>query len=148
MVPLILVISCAVVAIITSAVVIVKQYNKTLRSKDWYDDLYLEFSPVECEHSKRIKFSDVDWKFNFTLRKEKTPFPKRKGIALVQRADIQRKLFCEECNKKRWFREANSPKEIMNMTFLRLTYMFIFLMALVVIAGSSMTVLEWTGVLG
>lgn len=136
-----IIIFCVVFLISLAALIktVSKKYKEALKKQDWYDDFYYEFESVGCPHTKRVKFSDTKWTFHFNPRKEVTT-SKRKGLITVSTTKVSYRLFCEECHKKRWFRETNSMKDRLNLNVMRLKYFLIFGAALFPLLAISLNV--------
>ena len=142
MVPIILIITAIIISLIYVLYLIRKLYRNELKRKGYFDDFYYEYESVECPHTKRIKFSDTNWKTHFTAKKEKSITVQR-GLTKVKVKRTLHRLFCDECGKKRWFKEANSMQEAISLTVIRVKYMLLLLIALVVLTNIFVTILNW-----
>ncbi|GKV56526.1 hypothetical protein NCCP2222_24730 [Sporosarcina sp. NCCP-2222] len=121
---LLIVIGILVVLLVTMIVFISKRYQKELRSADWYDEFQYEFESVDCPHKKAIKLSDTNWKFHFTMKKElRTTVNAGPASATVHKTRYH--FYCDECGKKRWFRQTNSVRDHKGLFQLRLKYLLI-----------------------
>ncbi|MGG0668716.1 hypothetical protein [Sporosarcina koreensis] len=140
-----LVIVLAVVVIVliaTTVIVTFRRYKNELLSQDWYDELYYKFQSSECPHEKRIKFSETDWKFHFSLKRERT-VTVQKGMVSKQIRQYHFRFFCEECGKQRWFEQSNPKTEINNLYSLRLKYLFLAGASILLILFITSKVFTW-----
>ncbi|QTD43219.1 hypothetical protein [Sporosarcina sp. Te-1] len=121
---LFIVIGLLIILFIVMIIFFSKRYQKELRSKDWYNEFQYEFQSVDCPHKKAIKLSDTNWKFHFTMKKEvKVTVNAGPASASVHRTRYR--FYCEECGKKRWFRQTNSVRDHKGLFYLRLKYLLI-----------------------
>lgn len=119
---LLIAVGILVVLFVTMIIFITKRYQKELRSADWYDEFQYEFESVDCPHKKAIKLSDTNWKFHFTMQKEQSATVKA-GPASVTVHKTRYRFYCDECGKKRWFRQTNSVRDHKGLFQLRLKYL-------------------------
>lgn len=116
------VIGVMLIIVITAIVLLNKRYKKELRSQDWYEEFQYEFRSADCSHDKQIKLTEIDWKFAFTMKREKNikveagPFSK----TIHQ---VHYRLFCNECGEKRWFEQTNSVLDHKELFRLRLKFL-------------------------
>lgn len=122
LVSILIVIGIVLFIVITGIVLLMKKYKKELTSKDWYETFQYEFRSADCRHEKQIKLTEIDWKFAFTMKKEKSvtvaagPFSKTTHR-------VHYRLFCEECGEKRWFEQTNSVLDHKDLFRLRIKYL-------------------------
>lgn len=137
---LFIVIGIVVSLTITLVAVIMNKYKKELHAKDWYEEYQYEFKGVDCGHDKHIKLADTNWKFAFTLKKEKNLTIKAGSFSKTVH-QIHYRFFCEECRKKRWFEQTNSVRDHKGLFSLRMKYLAIGFVSLLTFFALSMNII-------
>lgn len=113
-----------VVVLVTLIIIIHRKYKKELITQEWYEDFQFEYESIECPHDKIIKLKDTNWKFAFRTKKEKR-FTVTVGGFSNMVHEIAYRFYCEECGKKRWFKQTNSIRHHKGLFGLRLKYLIL-----------------------
>ncbi len=130
------------ILLVTTVIVSVKRYRKELLSQDWYDDFYYKFQSIECPHDKRIKFSETDWTFHFTLKRERSKTV-QKGLVSTKTRQVHFRFHCEECGKQRWFEQSNSTMETKGLYHLRIKYLLLAGLSIMLILIFTNKIFTW-----
>ncbi|MBD7986266.1 hypothetical protein H9649_16975 [Sporosarcina sp. Sa2YVA2] len=137
---ILIVVASVVILALTSIMIIMSKYKKELHAQEWYEDFQYEFKGVECGHEKNIKLADTNWKFAFTLKKEKR-FTVNAGPIANTIHQVHYRFFCDECGKKRWFEQTNSVRDHKGLFTLRLKYLAIGFVTLMLLFVGSMSII-------
>lgn len=121
---LFIMIAFVMILLITTVIVSFKRYRTELLSQDWYEDFYYKFQSTECPHVKRIKLSETNWTFLFSLKRERSKTV-QKGLVSTKTRQVHFRFYCEECGKQRWFEQSNSTMEMKGLYSLRLKYLLL-----------------------
>lgn len=135
-------IGVVVVLLFISVLIITRKYKKELTSQEWYHEFQYEYQSVDCPHKKQIKLADTDWKFAFTMKKEKT-FTVNAGPFSKSVHRVHYRFYCEECGKKCWFEQTNSVMDHKGLFRLRLKYLALGAGTIMLIFIVSMNLLAW-----
>lgn len=139
---LFIMIAFVIILLITTVIVSVKRYQTELLSQDWYDDFYYKFQSTECPHEKRIKLSETDWTFLFSLKRERSKTV-QKGLVSTKIRQVHFRFYCEECGKQRWFEQSNSTLETKGLYSLRLKYLLLAGISIMLILILTNKIFTW-----
>lgn len=137
---ILLVVACFVILALTAVTIIMSKYKKELHVQHWYEDFQYEYKGVDCGHEKNIKLANTNWKFAFTLKKEKSVTVKAGPLANTVH-QVHYRFFCEECGKKRWFEQTNSVRNHKGLFTLRIKYLAIGFVTFMLLFVGSMSII-------
>ena len=139
---LFIMIAFVMILLLTTVIASVKRYRKELLSQEWYDDFYYKFQSTECPHAKRIKLSETNWTFLFSLKRERSKTV-QKGLVSTKTRQVHFRFYCEECGKQRWFEQNNSATETKGLYSLRLKYLFLAGVSIMLILILTNNIITW-----
>lgn len=137
---LVIFIISVVVIMLTLITIILRKYKNELTSKDWYNEYQYEYQSVDCPHEKIIKLKDTDWRFAFTMKKEKYLKVNVAGYSTTIH-QYRYRFNCEECGRRRWFKQTNSVLDHKGLLTLRLKYLAIVGVTIMLTVGVSLYLL-------